>query len=726
MPPPRLKRSNTAGSVPASLEDGEIAINQSDGKLYYQTSAGGVASFSALPSVASTMTGVLTVQPAVGPASPDGSLRVIGDNTNATIAIQRHADSNANPSLRFKRTRGTKAAQTVAQSGDSLGAVAWHGVSAEGAEVVGGSIVLQCTAAPVAGDTSLRTQMNISIGGGTLVTTVASFTPTTCNFLNTLAVNGSSVVVTTDSRLSDARIPTDGSVTTAKIADASITTAKIADGAVVTVDIANSAVTYAKIQEVSATDRLLGRSTAGAGAVEEIPCTAFGRTLINDAHATEARATLGLGTAFDGAAGTVSAPTFTFTSDTNTGVYSPGADQWAVTTGGVQRLSISAAGDVGIGVVAAANVRLYTYHTVANTTPTVCHQVIADPVSTVTGAYTTFGAYFVVRVDVAAGVTDSGAKRAMFVSALRNTKTASGTDAGTLLSLRGAEIQYGHSTVNTALTPTTTQVVGLMLAPYNGYGTVTDMYDLFINSDSHAFGAITNHYAIYQASATSRSYFAGSVGIGASRTSPASALDVNGSITVTAGSATSPSICFHSDANNGLFAPAADTLAITTGGVERLRVDAAGDVGIGTTNPSNNLHIRTAAQGFGGITVASPTRTLDVRPDSGAGSNNSIVQSGDTTLIFTAGAQGTGAFVIAPWAGTACGLRMDSSGNVGFGATSPTAPIDVAGNTIRIRTARTPASATATGSVGEVCWDESYLYICTATNTWRRIAHATW
>lgn len=41
-------------------------------------------------------------------------------------------------------------------------------------------------------------------------------------------------------------------------------------GAVATAGIANSAVTYAKIQNVSATNRLLGRSTAGAGAVEEI------------------------------------------------------------------------------------------------------------------------------------------------------------------------------------------------------------------------------------------------------------------------------------------------------------------------------------------------------------------------------------------------------------------------------------------------------------------------
>lgn len=58
--------------------------------------------------------------------------------------------------------------------------------------------------------------------------------------------------------------------------------------------IANDAVTYAKMQNVSATDKILGRSTAGAGDVEEIACTAAGRALIDDADATAQRATLGL------------------------------------------------------------------------------------------------------------------------------------------------------------------------------------------------------------------------------------------------------------------------------------------------------------------------------------------------------------------------------------------------------------------------------------------------
>lgn len=65
-------------------------------------------------------------------------------------------------------------------------------------------------------------------------------------------------------------------------------------GLVWTVD--NDAITYAKIQNVSATDKLLGRSTAGAGDVEEITCTAAGRAIIDDANASAQRTTLGLGT----------------------------------------------------------------------------------------------------------------------------------------------------------------------------------------------------------------------------------------------------------------------------------------------------------------------------------------------------------------------------------------------------------------------------------------------
>ena len=37
-----------------------------------------------------------------------------------------------------------------------------------------------------------------------------------------------------------------------------------------------------------------------------------------------------------------------------------------------------------------------------------------------------------------------------------------------------------------------------------------------------------------------------------------------------------------------------------------------------------------------------------------------------------------------------------------------------------------PASATAAGIQGQIAQDGSYLYVCTAPNTWKRVAIATW
>jgi hypothetical protein len=51
---------------------------------------------------------------------------------------------------------------------------------------------------------------------------------------------------------------------------------------------------------------------------------------------------------FSHALGTASAPTITFTGDTNTGIYSPGADQVAISTGGTGRITIDASGNVNI------------------------------------------------------------------------------------------------------------------------------------------------------------------------------------------------------------------------------------------------------------------------------------------------------------------------------------------------------------------------------------------
>lgn len=65
----------------------------------------------------------------------------------------------------------------------------------------------------------------------------------------------------------------------------------IADGGALT--IGTEKVTYAKMQHISATDKLLGRATAGAGDPEEIACTAAGRALLDDANVAAQIVTLG-------------------------------------------------------------------------------------------------------------------------------------------------------------------------------------------------------------------------------------------------------------------------------------------------------------------------------------------------------------------------------------------------------------------------------------------------
>jgi hypothetical protein len=37
-----------------------------------------------------------------------------------------------------------------------------------------------------------------------------------------------------------------------------------------------------------------------------------------------------------------------------------------------------------------------------------------------------------------------------------------------------------------------------------------------------------------------------------------------------------------------------------------------------------------------------------------------------------------------------------------------------------------PATATSTGISGTVAYDASYMYICVAANTWKRVAIAAW
>lgn len=92
---------------------------------------------------------------------------------------------------------------------------------------------------------------------------------------------------------------------------------------------------------------------------------------------------------------------------------------------------------------------------------------------------------------------------------------------------------------------------------------------------------------------------------------------------VPAGSASAPSVYPTGDANTGLFFPAADTVAVATGGAERYRVDSSGNLLVGTTTAPAKFTVA----GSGRFTTTSGD-TLSIT--SGNGSGSGIVYSSGT------------------------------------------------------------------------------------------------
>lgn len=71
--------------------------------------------------------------------------------------------------------------------------------------------------------------------------------------------------------------------------------------------------------------------------------------------------------------------------------------------------------------------------------------------------------------------------------------------------------------------------------------------------------------------------------LGVNTASPATAFEVNGQASFSDGSAAAPAITNTGNLNTGIFFPAADTVAVATGGAERVRVDSSGNLLVGTT-----------------------------------------------------------------------------------------------------------------------------------------------
>jgi len=157
------------------------------------------------------------------------------------------------------------------------------------------------------------------------------------------------------------------------------------------------------------------------------------------------------------------------------------------------------------------------------------------------------------------------------------------------------------------------------------------------------------------------------------------------------GTAATPAIR-GTDANTGIFFPAADTIAFSEGGAEAARIDSAGSLGIGTTSPSRLLHVQ--ATGTGNVATF----------QSNAGPNLAFVgtESSGRTYLIGEGLVTAGNFSIYDSTGSAERLVIDSSGNVGIGTSSPSTRLHASGtdtNPVALRLQNTTASTGKTWQI---------------------------
>lgn len=179
----------------------------------------------------------------------------------------------------------------------------------------------------------------------------------------------------------------------------------------------------------------------------------------------------------------------------------------------------------------------------------------------------------------------------------------------------------------------------------------------------------------------------------------------------------------------------------------------SGQLGISTTNILGNLHVlgttasnnaifeRTAGGSDAGYITTRLLATKTTDMGAGFGPLLSLNVKDDAAIVNTLAYIGalrensdtTGSIILQPFLnGTPIeGMRVLSSGNVGIGTSTPAQKLHVNGTAqatqFRLSDLNTaPSGSTDTGVKGEIRIDDSYIYVCTATNTWKRTGLSTW
>ena len=139
------------------------------------------------------------------------------------------------------------------------------------------------------------------------------------------------------------------------------------------------------------------------------------------------------------------------------------------------------------------------------------------------------------------------------------------------------------------------------------------------------------------------------------------------------GTASAPALAFADDQNTGVLSPGNNSLAFATSGTQRLVIDSSGQIGIGTSSPSNLLHVNGQARFEDFLRGHSTQNKLYIADDIALSATKKLyLDGGSNTYIHEASADN-----IAVATSGSERLRIDSSGRLLIGTTTGDGQLEV-------------------------------------------------